>query len=97
MRDPGSASPAPYRVHARGKSEDADSLEQAVGRGRVLAHEGERAVAVTRHTRSGQSESERPIWCIWADEGGSFRQTRTPKYVEQVKGVALSGRGKLPS
>jgi hypothetical protein len=93
VRDPGSASPALYRIHARGKSEDADSLEQAVGRGRVLAHEGECAVAVTRRT----GESERPIWCIWADEGGSFRQTRTPKYVEQVKGVALTGRGKLPS
>jgi hypothetical protein len=81
-----------YRVHARGKTEDASSLEQAVGRGRVLAHEGQRAVAVTR--RAGQSE--RPIWCIWADEDGSFRQTRTPKYVEQVKAVALTGRGKLP-
>jgi len=77
-----------YAIHAQGKTYDALDLEHAIASGRQAAAAGACGVAVTR--------GDRPVWGIWRDEAGHFRETRTPKYVEEVRRFALSGRGDLP-
>lgn len=82
-----------FWIHAERLKLDAPNLEDAIAAGRQAAAAGARGVAVTKKTLAG----EKPVWAIWKDEGGRFRETRTPRYVEEVRRFALLGRGALPS